>query len=146
MRLIRPSTRVALIVLAGLAHRPSFAADKVDFNRDVRPILADHCFACHGPDKNQRKGDLRLDVRDVAVKSGAIVPGKAEDSELVARIFAHDDDELMPPRKMNKPLSVAQRDVLKRWIAAGAPYAAHWAFTPMVRPPVPVVKDASIDS
>ncbi len=145
MRLANPSMRVAWIALASFVHVTSaVASDGVDFNRDVRPILADHCFACHGPDKNQRKADLRLDIRAVAVDTGALVPGNPDESELVARINAPAaDDELMPPKKMNKPLSASQRNILKRWIAEGAPYAAHWSFTPIVRPRVPAVNDAS---
>lgn len=137
--------RFATILLAGcvLLGAKASAADDVDFNRDVRPILSDHCFACHGPDKAQRKADLRLDDRAAALQAEAFVPGKADESELVARIFSDSPDELMPPRKMNKPLSVKQKDILKRWVAAGAPYAAHWSFTPIVRPQPPKLSDAA---
>jgi hypothetical protein len=133
---------VGLVVVAGLVARAA-ADDKVDYNRDVRPILSDHCFACHGPDKKQRKADLRLDVRDVALAKGAIVPAKLDESELVARIVSTDPEEVMPPPTSRKPLSAAQVDVLKRWVASGAPYAAHWSYTPIVRPPGPVLKDRS---
>jgi hypothetical protein len=133
---------VELVMITGLAAQAS-AVDKVDYNRDVRPILSDHCFACHGPDKKQRKADLRLDIRDVALAKGAIVPGKVDESELCARILATDPDEMMPPPRAQKPLTAAQVDVLKRWVASGAPYAAHWSYTPIVRPPVPDLKDRS---
>src|SRR5690349_21154151 len=133
---------VGLATIAGLAAQAA-AADKVDYNRDVRPILSDHCFACHGPDKKQRKAELRLDVRDVALAKGAIVPGKLDESELVARIVSTDPEEVMPPPAARKPLSTAQVDVLKRWVASGAPYAAHWSYTPIVQPPVPALKDRS---
>ncbi|MCA1686025.1 MAG: hypothetical protein LC745_08585, partial [Planctomycetia bacterium] len=112
------------------------AAASVDYNRDIRPILSEHCFACHGPDKNQRKADLRLDVRESAVALEAIVPGKPDASELVARIDSADPDEIMPPPSSRKPLSPSQKDLLRRWVAADATYAAHWAYTPLARPEV----------
>ncbi len=124
---------------------PAVAADPsaIDYNRDIRPILSDHCFACHGPDKHQRKADLRLDIRENAIELEAIVPGKPEESEVVSRLFETDPDEIMPPSKMNKPLTAAQKDLLKRWVAAGAPYAPHWAYTPLNRPAIPALRDAS---
>ncbi len=112
------------------------AADKLRFNRDVRPILSEHCYACHGPDANTRQADLRLDDRAVAVEK-AIVPGKPEASEVVARIFSDDPDARMPPRETNKPLSAAQKEILKRWVEEGAEYEGHWAYLPPVQPAVP---------
>ena len=114
------------------------AADGVSFNRDVLPILSDNCFACHGPDAKQAKGGLRLDLRDSATKpakSGetAVVPGKPAASALVKRIETKDADKLMPPADSHKQLTSAQRDVLKRWVTAGAKYEAHWAFVPPVK-------------
>ena len=99
-----------------------FAADRssLEFNRDVRPILAENCFACHGPDSAARKADLRLDRRDEAIKAGAITPGDTEGSELLARINANDPKELMPPPVTTKKLTPEQKDVLRRWIADGA--------------------------
>src|SRR5436305_10061762 len=96
------------------------AADKVDFQREVRPLLADKCFACHGRDAEHREGGLRLDVREAALKGGdssgaAIVPAKPEESALVRRIFATDDAERMPPPKSKKELSSADKELLKRW-------------------------------
>ncbi|MBL8830080.1 MAG: PSD1 domain-containing protein [Planctomycetaceae bacterium] len=103
-------------------------ADPVSFSRDVRPILADKCFYCHGPDAAHRKAELRLDDRAAAVSSGAITPGKPEASALVARIFATDRDEIMPPPAANKHLTPSEKELLRRWIAEGAEYQGHWAF------------------
>jgi hypothetical protein len=115
---------------------------KLQYNRDVRPILAENCFACHGPDSAARKAGLRLDQRDAALQKGAFEPGKPDDSELVTRLFLKDDDEaLMPPAKSHKKLTAAQKEVLKRWVAEGAEYESHWSFIPPTKPPVPAVKD-----
>ena len=92
---------------------------RVEFNRDVRPILSDNCFLCHGPDRNRRKADLRLDLRDEALKAEALVPGKPDESELVARILSTDPDELMPPPRSNKKLDARQKEILKRWVQQG---------------------------
>ncbi|MFM9147249.1 MAG: PSD1 and planctomycete cytochrome C domain-containing protein [Verrucomicrobiota bacterium] len=118
----------------------------VDFNREVRPILAQHCFACHGMDEHSREGELRLDLQETAHKSGesgatAIVPGDPAKSEVVRRIFTEDKDDLMPPPKVKKPLSEKDKEVLRRWIAEGGKYEAHWAFAKPVQPTPP---DASI--
>lgn len=110
----------------------SDAADtKINFNRDIRPILSDKCFACHGLDKLARKADLRLDQRDAAIAMKAIVPGQPEMSSLVERIFSSDDDTVMPPRKVNKPLTEDQKRLLQRWIAEDAEYHPHWSFIPV---------------
>src|SRR5437867_3260961 len=95
------------------------AAEPVLYNRDVRPILVEKCFACHGADSAARKAGLRLDRRDDALKT-AIVPGKPDESELVRRIFAPERSVVMPPPKSNKTLTGPQKETLKRWIAAGA--------------------------
>lgn len=115
----------------------SVDAEPIRFNRDVRPILSDKCFACHGPDSANRAADLRLDVRDIAVKpassdSAAIVPGKPEASLLLQRITAASDDEVMPPphAKLGR-LTQAEIEILRRWIAEGAEYQPHWAFLPV---------------
>ena len=128
MKLIAFPFGILLIALPALR-----AADVPDFNREVRPILSNNCFKCHGPDDKARKSKLRLDVRDEAMKpakSGdrAIVPGKVDESQMVTRIFSDDDEERMPPAATKKELSAEQKDVLKRWIAGGAKYDAHWAF------------------
>ena len=127
------------LAIAALASQPCLAADdgRVLFNRDIRPILTDNCLQCHGPDKNHREGDLRLDVREEALAREAIKPGKPEESELVARIFSSDPVMLMPPAKSNKSLTAEQKELLKRWIAEGAEYQGHWAYLPPVKPAVP---------
>jgi hypothetical protein len=118
---------------------------KVQYARDIQPILSSNCFACHGPDARTRKAGLRLDIPEEAVKklksgSKAVVPGNAKASELVARIFA-DEPERMPPAKSNKHLKESEKQLLKRWIEQGAHYHKHWAFTPPQRPPLPVTKN-----
>jgi mono/diheme cytochrome c family protein len=114
---------------------------KVEYNRDIRPILAENCFACHGPDSASRKAGLRLDQRDAAVKAEAIVPGKADGSELVHRVFSAKSKEVMPPPKSKKTLTQAQKELLKRWVVEGAEYQSHWSLIAPVRPPLPEVKD-----
>jgi hypothetical protein len=120
------------------------AADKLEYNRDIRPLLSDNCFACHGPDPRARKADLRLDVREVAVQVGAIVPGDPGKSELVKRIFSTDRKVQMPPPKAHKKLTQEQKETLRRWIAAGAEYQVHWAYIVPKRACVPQVKDTSL--
>src|SRR5262245_27570926 len=100
----------AWVLLAVVVVSPSVSAQPIKYNRDVRPLLADNCFACHGPDKSQRKAKLRLDDRDVAVASGAIVPGKPDESELVARIFSPNSKEVMPPSHSHKILKKEQKE------------------------------------
>jgi hypothetical protein len=115
---------------------------KVDYNFQVRPILADRCFICHGPDEKKRKAKLRLDLADVAYARRAVVPGKPDQSKLIERITT-DDDQRMPPRKSNLSLSRDEIDVLRRWVAEGAEYKPHWAFLPLADTvPVPAVADA----
>jgi hypothetical protein len=132
-------------VLGGVAWAEPLAAPpkagKVQFARDVLPVMSANCFSCHGPDEKNRKAGLRLDLAEVAtrkLKSGvrAVVPGDPEASELVARIFATDSD-IMPPAKSNKHLKDAEKQLLKRWIAEGAEYQRHWAFVTPVRPAPP---------
>jgi Protein of unknown function (DUF1553)/Protein of unknown function (DUF1549)/Planctomycete cytochrome C len=134
-------TRIAIAVLV-IAAGPLPAQDRLGFNRDVRPILADHCFACHGPDKAKRKAKLRLDERASAVEKRAIVPGKPGDSELIVRVFSTDAEVVMPPTEAHKPLSAGQKQVLKRWIAEGAEFQGHWAYERPARPPAPNGPDA----
>ncbi len=119
----------------------------VNFARDVRSILSDNCFACHGPDDKQRKAGLRLDTRDGAMgklKGGefAIVPGKAEDSELIFRVESDDPEAVMPPRKSGKRLTAQQIETLRQWVQQGAPWTTHWAFEPPRKPGLPDVKNA----
>ncbi|MBI3417352.1 MAG: DUF1553 domain-containing protein [Verrucomicrobia bacterium] len=129
------------------ASKPAAADTKsaIDFNRDIRPIFSDACYACHGPDEAKRKGKLRLDRKDDAfkeTKSGgfAIVSGDIEKSLIVKRILSTDADEVMPPPDSGKKLSPEQIDRLRRWIAQGAKWDGHWSYTPPRRPPQPEVK------
>lgn len=117
-------------------------AQTIDFNRDIRPILSENCFYCHGQDANKRQAELRLDQRDPAVNAGAIVPGDAAKSTLVARILSDDPEQVMPPPKSNRRLTAEQKEKLKQWVAAGADYKAHWAFVAPIRPAEPPVKNA----
>ncbi|MCC2099474.1 MAG: hypothetical protein KDJ29_21470, partial [Hyphomicrobiales bacterium] len=119
----------------------------IDFNRDVRPILSDHCFACHGPDANQRKAGLRLDQAEAAHSpsdSGdiAVVPGDLEASLLVARIDTDDPYEIMPPPDAHKPLSIEQKKILRQWIQAGGQYAEHWSLVPPRRHERPAIENS----
>ena len=118
------------------------AAERVDFNRDIRPILTENCTYCHGPDANHRKADLRLDVREEAISAGALIPGDAAKSEIIARILTGDEDDLMPPPDSHKKLTPAEKELLQRWVAEGAEYQGHWAFEKPVRPAVPTTADA----
>ena len=131
----------ASLFLAATLRLEAAAAARIEFNRDIRPIITENCFACHGPDKNQRKGKLRLDDRDVALARGAIVPGKPQESKLIDHIFSNDPDDVMPPPKTRKVLTQAQKELLREWIAAGAEYEPHWAYTKLRRPPVPEPQD-----
>ena len=133
------------LALAGwlLLANSALAGDrpKLEYNRDVRPILAENCFACHGPDSAARKGDLRLDRREAAIEAGAITPGDPDGSEILARIASTDPKQVMPPRKTTKTLTAAQREILTRWIATGAEYQAHWSLIPPHKPPLPQTRD-----
>lgn len=117
----------------------------VDYEREVRPVLSQHCFKCHGMDEQARKAKLRLDSREAALaplKSGAraIVPGQPDQSELIRRIFSTDEDEVMPPPAAKLPLTPEQKQILKQWVSAGAEYREHWAFVAPRQVPVPQVK------
>src|SRR5436309_5700160 len=96
------------------------AQTKIEYNRDVRPILAENCFNCHGPDSASRKAGLRLDRRADAIDAGVIVPGKADESELVSRVHETNKNKVMPPPKTLKALTKVQKDTLRRWINEGA--------------------------
>jgi hypothetical protein len=117
----------------------------IEFNRDVRPILADACFACHGLDAKARKAKLRLDTAEgaYAERKGtvAVKPGSPKESELWHRVTSADAGEVMPPPEANKKLTAAQKETLRLWIEQGAKYQKHWSFEPIVRPPVPVSRD-----
>lgn len=132
-----------LLSLAALASAAQSDATSPDFDREVRPILADNCFACHGPDKEGRKGKLRLDKRDrvmgLAGGDAVVVPGNREDSELWYRITADYKDDRMPPIDHGKSLTAAEIEILGKWIDGGAPWAEHWAFVSPVKPKQPKV-------
>ena len=117
----------------------------IAFNRDVRPILSDHCFACHGPDSTHRKANMRFDRQeglfDPHDKGPAFVAWHPEKSQALTRIFSSDPDQLMPPPKSNKPLTAAEKSLLNRWVAAGAPWEPLWSLVSPVRPALPTAKD-----
>ncbi len=133
-----------LLAVLSLLPLPASAATKLDFNRDIRPILSDNCFACHGFDAKKRKADLRLDVPEGGLTAidGAfpIKPGDPEASTIIQRIISTDEDEVMPPPESHKKITPAQVGLLKRWIKEGAEYKKHWSFEAPVKPPVPVVR------
>ncbi len=142
------SHRSGLLLALAIGAGPLFAAqppEKIVFNRDVRPILSDKCFACHGFDPKTRKADRRLDTLEGALAEiegvRAIVPGSLEKSDVWARLISSDKDEVMPPPKSHKTLSAAEKDILKRWIEQGAAYQKHWAFEAPQRAALPEVKD-----
>jgi hypothetical protein len=128
---------VLWFALAGAA-RP----EDLSYNRDIRPILAENCFYCHGQDPNHREGELRLDRRDLAIEKGAIVPGKSVESELVRRILSTDHDLQMPPPESNRSLTDPQKQLLARWIDLGAPEEIHWSFQPPRHPNPQEIRDA----
>jgi len=137
---------ILLSLLVGIASQAATPV-RLEFNRDVRPILSDTCFHCHGPDKNARKAGMRLDIRDEALKpaksgKAPVVPGKPEESEFVKRLFTADGDDLMPPPEAHKPLTAGQKETLRRWIAEGAEYQPHWSYVAPKRPAVPPVQSS----
>ena len=132
------------IVLLGLALTSPLAAkdEAVEFNRDIRPLLADRCYKCHGPDENQRQAGLRLDQQDGATsetESGGIpvIPGDLSRSLLIQRITAADPDVRMPPSDSGKTLSPAEIASIKTWVKSGANWSEHWAFISPQKPPLP---------
>ena len=137
-------TAIAAVLLVGIEAR----GEKVDFAREIRPLLSKNCFGCHGHDAGHRKAKLRLDTRDGALAkrrggAAAVVPGDSVKSVLVARISADDPDERMPPPDSGRELSKREIELLARWIDEGAEYAGHWAFSAPQRPEPPPVRDAS---
>lgn len=138
---------LALLASLALLIGPAAADSPVDFDREIRPILSENCFACHGPDANERKARLRLDTREgiLAMKDGvtAVVPGQSDASALIQRAISHDRDEVMPPPKSGKQLTPAQIEKLRQWIDQGADWQGHWAFERPVRPATPAVSDAA---
>jgi hypothetical protein len=134
-------------LLAGTAHSAPAVGNPIDFNRDIRPIFSENCYACHGPDKDKRKAGLRLDVKEGAfnkLDSGdvAIVPGQPNQSKLLKLVsLPLDHDDHMPPKKTGKLLTPTQIDLLRRWIEQGANWGAHWAYVAPERPVAPEVKN-----
>src|SRR6266550_8960334 len=130
------------IFLISVTLLSAVARAEVGFNRDIRPIMSDTCFRCHGPDKNARIVGLRLDLREEALKPAIdgkvpIVPGKPEQSEIITRIFSSDPSHIMPPAFSHKTLTQAQKETIRQWVAEGAKYEGHWSFQAVKRPPVP---------
>jgi hypothetical protein len=146
MRVIRLYREyVCVLTLALLPGGLAVAGSAISYNRDIKPILAENCFTCHGTDSAARKAGLRLDRFETATNkledsAVAIVPGQPDKSEMIRRIFAEDDDH-MPPMKVNKVLKPEQKELLKKWIAAGAVYQPHWSFIPPVKALPPQVKN-----
>jgi Protein of unknown function (DUF1553)/Protein of unknown function (DUF1549)/Planctomycete cytochrome C len=138
---------LAFVVWSGVVAFPASSADPepVQFSRDILPILSDNCFACHGPDQNQRKADLRLDTKEGALRQAnpVVVPGKSAESELILRIASTDPDEVMPPPKSNRKLTARQIDLLRRWIDDGAAWGKHWAYESPHRPASPASKNTA---
>ncbi|MEX2044793.1 MAG: DUF1549 domain-containing protein, partial [Opitutus sp.] len=137
-----PPVLLAIVVAAPGIAAPLAAAPQrpVSFNQDIRPIMSNTCFLCHGPDSGARKAGMRLDIREEALKPTKndfipIVPGRPEESEIILRIT--DDLEPMPPEDSHKELTPEQKELLRRWVAEGAVYEPHWAYAPLARPPVP---------
>ncbi|MBL9167829.1 MAG: DUF1553 domain-containing protein [Verrucomicrobiales bacterium] len=136
------SAIAATTVMLASSLRSSAAESSIAFNRDVRPILSDNCFACHGPDPGTRKGGLRLDTKEgmydrAPKREPAVVPGRPADSTLWTRIMTTDPDDVMPPPKSHKELKPEQKAVLKRWIEQGAPWQSHWSLIKPERGTVP---------
>jgi hypothetical protein len=132
----------ALAAIAGSLHAAA-VAPVVDYGRDIRPILAENCFYCHGQDIGKRKGKLRLDTLDGQRAKDVVIPGKPDDSELIKRILTTDADDHMPPKDSNRHLTEAQKTLLRRWIVDGAPFDGHWAFQAPSRPAEPAVRNAA---
>ena len=124
---------------------PASASEPLLFNRDIRPILSENCFLCHGPDEDSRAAGLRLDLPESAYAErdgvGAVVPGEPEKSELIRRIETDDPDDRMPPPESERSLSPEARQKLRDWVAQGAAYQRHWAFEPIMKPKVPEIRD-----
>ncbi|MCI0740704.1 MAG: DUF1553 domain-containing protein [Gemmataceae bacterium] len=139
---MKPLSKICLtVVVAGFWATTAHAQSKIEYNRDIRPILTSNCFACHGPDSAARKAELRLDNREDALAAEVIVPGKPEKSPLVQRIFSDKPAKVMPPPKSHKKLKDAEKELLRRWIASGAEYQPHWSLIAPKRAALPKVKN-----
>src|SRR3989442_7978850 len=148
--MLRNCERVILLlgIALFLSATRTKGAEQLQYNRDIRPILSDRCFKCHGPDKAARKSGLRLDIAEEAYTERkkshkhAIVPGKPDQSLVCRKIFSADKDDMMPPPESNLSLSAQEKEKLRRWISEGAQYQPHWAFIPPPDVvPVPAVRN-----
>ena len=132
--------RLTTISFIALLIAARAGADEVDFARDIRPILSDACYHCHGPDENTREAELRLDTKDGLFRAAdgvtVIIPSKPKQSELIVRLISDDEDERMPPPDAKRQLTAREIDLLKRWVTGGAKWSGHWSFQPIVRPPL----------
>jgi hypothetical protein len=142
----RASLLLVLLSLVTTVNAAEKRSGKVDYQRDVRPIISAKCYHCHGPDEGTREAKLRLDIREEAVKerkgSFAIKPGDLKNSEVYARIITTDEDDIMPPKKTGHPLTAEEIETLKRWIQQGAVYEDHWAFSKPTLPKVPETRSS----
>ncbi len=144
-----PARFFACLALVGvaLAPMPALAADapRVNFSRDILPILSDNCFFCHGPEEQSRKADLRLDTKAglLRTENPIVIPGKSSESELILRVTSDDKEELMPPPRSNRVLKPREIELLRRWIDEGADWRKHWAYEAPQRPQPPDVKDSA---
>ena len=142
MKHVAPSLRL-FVILCGIAPAVSLFAEPLEYNRDIRPILSDKCFSCHGADSASRKADLRLDQRENAVEMGAIAGGDIDASEMIARILTDDPDTLMPPPETKKVLSASDKETLQRWVEEGAAYQPHWSYIAPQKSELPAVQNES---
>src|SRR5688572_21008039 len=149
MRPSLPLVSLAIAIAAGWCQVPARAAppqdqraEHISYSRDVRPVLSENCFFCHGQDADKRKGKLRLDTEAGQRLKGAIVPGVPERSEVIRRILTSDPDDQMPPPDSKRHLTAEQKELIRRWVAQGAQFEQHWAFVAPVRPPLPRPNDA----
>jgi hypothetical protein len=137
---------ISIGLFAAWSGHSALADGRIDFDREIRPILSEFCYACHGPDVKTRKADLRLDRKEDAFRDrsgyAVVVPGKAEESELIARITSDDPDQVMPPPKIKKRPAARQIELLRRWILEGATWKGHWSYSLPQRIPTPQVRDS----
>ena len=138
---MRSRSILSLVICLSAVHA------EVSFNEDIRPLLSNRCYACHGPDEEDRKGELRLDTREGAMRERkgftAIVPGNIKDSELIYRIVTDDEDEMMPPPGRGQRFSKEEIALMKQWIKEGAKYEVHWSYVKPSKPEVPKVDPKS---
>jgi hypothetical protein len=139
--MLRYSIPAAVAAVMCLSSASLSADDALEYNRDIRPILAENCFACHGPDSAARKAGLRIDRREDALAAGVIAADDLAGSELLRRIESDSEDEVMPPPASHKQLTPEQKSILRRWVEAGAEYQPHWSLLPPVRPEIPTVSN-----